>query len=45
LAIPSKAPDPQNYHACVSGHLAELDLMNIEVREYLWRNPQELESA
>jgi hypothetical protein len=33
--------DPQNYHACVSGYLAELDRMNIEVREYLWTHPQD----
>ncbi|MBM3333850.1 hypothetical protein FJY63_04240 [Candidatus Sumerlaeota bacterium] len=37
--------DPQNYRACVSGYLAELDRMNLEVREYLWTYPQELASA
>ena len=34
--------DPRNYHASVSGFLAELDRMNLEVREYLWAHPREL---
>jgi len=37
--------DPQNYHFCVSGYLAELDRMNLEVREYLWTHPREIASA
>ncbi len=28
--------NPENYHLSVSGFLAELDRMNLEVREYLW---------
>jgi len=34
--------DPRNYHASVSGFLAELDRMNLEVRGYLWAHPREL---
>ena len=30
---------PENYHLSVSGFLAELDRMNLEVREYLWSHP------
>ena len=29
----------ENYHLSVSGFLAELDRMNLEVREYLWSHP------
>ena len=31
--------DPENYHLSVSGFLAELDRMNLDVREYLWSPP------
>ncbi len=31
--------NPENYHLSVSGFLAELDRMNLEVREYLWAHP------
>ena len=31
--------NPENYHLSVSGFLAELDRMNLEVREYLWSHP------
>ena len=34
--------NPANYHLSVSGYLAELDRMNLEVREYLWRHPSEM---
>jgi hypothetical protein len=34
--------DPCNYHSSVSGFLAELDRMNLEVREYLGAHPREL---
>ncbi len=37
--------DPRNYHASVSGFLAELDRMNLEVREYLSSHPRELATA
>lgn len=33
--------NPANYHLSVSGYLAELDRMNLEVREYLWCHPTE----
>ena len=32
----------QNYRLSVSGFLAELDRMNLEVREYLWSHPSQL---
>ena len=31
-----------NYHAAVSGFLTEIDLMQLEVREYLSLHPKEL---
>ncbi len=34
--------NPVNYHLSVSGYLAELDRMNLEVREYLWCHPSEI---
>lgn len=34
--------DPTNYHAAVSGFLAEIDRMQLEVREYLSLHPTEL---
>ena len=33
---------PANYHASVSGYLAEIDRMQLEVREYLSTHPAEL---
>ena len=33
--------DATNYHASVSGFLAEVDRMQLEVREYLSVHPQE----
>jgi len=33
---------PANYHASTAGFLAELDRMNLEVREYLSAHPKEL---
>ena len=32
----------ENYRLSVSGFLAELDRMNLEVREYLWSHPSQL---
>ena len=32
-----------NYRLSVSGYLAELDRMNLEVREYLWTFPSEVQ--
>ena len=34
--------NPTNYHAAVSGFLAEIDRMQLEVREYLSLHPREL---
>ena len=33
--------NPDNFHASVSGFLAEIDRMQLEVREYLSRHPAE----
>lgn len=33
--------NPVNYRLSVSGYLAELDRMNLEVRDYLWLHPSE----
>lgn len=38
-------PIAANYHASVSGFLAELDRMQLEVREYLSVHPQEHKAA
>lgn len=37
--------NPANYHASVSGFLAEIDRMQLEVREYLSLHPAELPAA
>ncbi len=34
--------NPANYHASVSGFLAEIDRMQLEVREYLSLHPAEI---
>lgn len=34
--------NPANYRLSVSGYLAELDRMNLEVRDYLWLHPSEI---
>ena len=36
--------NPENYHASVSGFLAEIDRMQLEIREYLSTHPKELAS-
>ena len=36
--------DPANYHASASGFLAEIDRMQLEVREYLSLHPAEIAS-
>jgi len=33
----------ENYRLSVSGFLSELDRMNLEVREYLWLHPTQLD--
>ena len=35
--------DPETYHASASGFIAEIDRMNVEVREYLSLHPSELQ--
>lgn len=37
--------DPSNYHASVSGFLAEIDRMQLEVREYLSMHPAEVAAS
>jgi hypothetical protein len=34
--------DPENYHGAVSGYLAEIDRMQLDVREYLSTHPAEI---
>jgi hypothetical protein len=34
--------NPQNYRLSAGGFLAEIDRMNLEVREYLWTHPSEV---
>ncbi len=35
--------NPRNYHLSAGGYLAEIDRMNLEIREYLWLHPTEVE--
>ena len=44
-ALRAAESDPANYHAAVSGFLAEIDKMQLEVREYLSMHPAELASS
>jgi hypothetical protein len=37
--------NPTNYHLSASGFLAEIDRMQLEVREYLSLHPGELEAS
>jgi hypothetical protein len=37
--------DPTNYHMSASGFLAEIDRMQLEVREYLLFHPKELAAS
>ena len=34
--------NPQNYRSAAGGYLAEIDRMNLEIREYLSIHPSEL---
>lgn len=34
--------NPQNYRLSVKGYLAEIDRMQLVVRDYLWLHPSEL---
>lgn len=40
-----KETNPDNYRLAASGFLAEVDRMNLEVREYLSLHPAEVEPA
>jgi hypothetical protein len=37
--------NPANYHLSASGFLAEIDRMQLEVREYLSFHPEELKAS
>jgi hypothetical protein len=37
--------NPANYRLSAGGYLAELDRMNLEVREYLWIHPREMSAS
>ena len=39
--IRQTATDSENYHLSAAGFLAEIDRMNLEVRDYLWSLPVE----
>jgi hypothetical protein len=41
-AIRKTEKNPENYHASAGGFLAEIEKMNLEVREYLSLHPTEL---
>jgi hypothetical protein len=43
-ALRKTETSPANYHASASGFLAEIDRMQLEVREYLSLHPAELAS-
>jgi len=36
--------NPQNYRLSAGGYLAEIDRMNLEIREYLWQHPSEIKN-
>ena len=40
-----KETNPDNYRLAVSGFLAEIDRMNLEVREYLSLHPAEFQGT
>lgn len=37
-------PNPTNYRLSAGGYLAEIDRMYLEIREYLWLHPSEINS-
>jgi hypothetical protein len=37
--------NPANYRLSVSGYLAELDRMNLAIRDYLWLHPSEINNT
>jgi hypothetical protein len=44
-ALRKSETNPDNYHASVSGFIAEIDRMQLDVREYLSLHPAELNPA
>ena len=38
-------PNPENYRLSAGGFLAEIDRMQLEVREYLMLHPSEMKTA
>lgn len=40
--IRKTATDSQNYRMSAAGFLAEIDRMNLKIRDYLWSHPTEL---
>ena len=44
-ALRTSETNPANYHASVSGFIAEMDRMQLEVREYLTLHPADATSA
>jgi len=38
-------PNPENYHLSAGGFLAEIDRMQLEVREYLMLHPLEIQTS
>ena len=34
--------DPENFRLSATGFLAEIDRMNLEIRDYLWSHPGEV---
>lgn len=41
-ALRQAEPNPQNYRLSAGGFLAEIDRMNLQVREYLSLHPSEI---
>jgi hypothetical protein len=37
--------NPTNYRLSAGGYLAEIDRMNLAIREYLWLHPSEMADA
>ena len=37
--------NPANYRLSASSYLAEIDKMNLEVRDYLWLHPNEMKES
>jgi hypothetical protein len=44
LRLRNVESSPANYHAAASGFIAEIDRMQLEVRDYLGSHPAELQT-